>query len=44
MVVRLRTGFDRKVYPSATSEALRRAVRAELLTLLGRIARPGAAA
>ena len=44
LVVRLRAGFDRQVFPSATSDALRRAVRAELQTLLARVARPGAAA
>ena len=32
-VVRLRAGFDRKAYPSAWSEALRRVVRAELQQL-----------
>ena len=33
-VVRLRAGFDRKQFISATSEPLKRAVRAELLQLL----------
>ncbi len=33
-VVRLRTGFDRAVFPSATSQALRQAVRAELQQLI----------
>lgn len=32
-VVRLRTAFDRKQFPSATSDALKRAVRAELQQL-----------
>lgn len=32
-VVRLRSGFDRKQFPSATSDALKRAVRAELQQL-----------
>lgn len=32
-VVRLRHGFDRKLFPSATSEALKRTVRAELQAL-----------
>lgn len=44
MVLRLRSGFDRKAFPSATSDALRRAVRAELQTLLARVAVPGAPA
>ena len=34
-VVRLRSGFDRKVFVSATSEALKLAVRTELLQLFG---------
>ena len=34
-VVRLRTGFDRQQFTSATSVALKRAVRAELLQLFG---------
>lgn len=33
VVVRLRSGFARQHFPSATSEALRRAVRTELLRL-----------
>lgn len=33
-VVRLRAGFDRKQYISATSDLLKQAVRAELLQLL----------
>ncbi|AEG94939.1 ribonuclease P protein component [Ramlibacter tataouinensis] len=33
-VVRLRAAFDRDLYPSATSDALKRAVRAELQRLL----------
>lgn len=36
MVVRLRTEFSRKVFLSATSEVLKRAVRAELDQLLNR--------
>ena len=40
MVVRLRSGFSREDFPSATSDALRREARAELLQLLGeRLAR-----
>ena len=35
MVVRLRSGFSRQDFPSATSDALKRAARAELLQLLG---------
>ena len=42
-VVRLRTGFDKKLFPSATSEPLKQAVRAELLDLFGRFARRAAA-
>ena len=38
-VVRLRAGFDRKQFISATSEPLKRAVRAELLQLLGHATR-----
>ncbi|GAA4426952.1 ribonuclease P protein component [Acidovorax lacteus] len=34
-VVRLRSGFDRKVFVSAVSDPLRRAVRDELLQLFG---------
>ncbi len=34
-VVRLRTGFDRQQFTSATSVALKQAVRAELLQLFG---------
>jgi len=37
-VVRLRAAFDRKQFVSATSEALKRAVRAELETLFARAA------
>jgi ribonuclease P protein component len=37
-VVRLRAGFDRKQFESATSEALKRAVRAELQELFSRAA------
>jgi ribonuclease P protein component len=35
-VVRLRSGFDRVQFVSATSDALKLAVRAELLSLFGR--------
>ncbi|XAH26343.1 ribonuclease P protein component [Xylophilus sp. GW821-FHT01B05] len=38
-VVRLRSTFDRAQFVSASSDALKRAVRAELQQLLGRIAR-----
>ena len=38
-VVRLRSGFDRKVFVSAVSDPLRRAVRDELLQLFGSAAR-----
>ena len=38
-VVRLRAPFDPKDYPSAASDALKQAARAELLVLLGRAAR-----
>ena len=38
-VVRLRAGFDRAAFPSATSDVLRRTVRAELQQLM-RAARP----
>lgn len=37
-VVRLRAGFDRAQFASATSEALKRAVRGELQELFGRAA------
>lgn len=37
-VVRLRTAFDRKVFVSATSDQLKRAVRDELQQLLARVA------
>ena len=37
-VVRLRTTFDRKVFVSATSDQLKRAVREELQQLLARVA------
>lgn len=33
MVVRLRSSFDRQAFPSATSSALKQAVRTELQTL-----------
>ena len=39
-VVRLRAGFDRTAYPSAASNALRVAARAELERLLSRCAEP----
>ncbi len=39
-VVRLRSGFDRKQFISATSDLLKQAVRTELQQLLGRIAAP----
>lgn len=40
MVVRLRSGFSRSDFPSATSDALKREARAELLSLFGeRLAR-----
>lgn len=38
LVVRLRSEFSRQQFVSATSEPLRRAVRAELQQLLGRVA------
>ena len=38
-VVRLRAGFDRKQFISATSEPLKRAVRAELMQLLSHATR-----
>ena len=41
-VVRLRSGFDRKVFVSATSEKLKTAVRLELEQLLKRAAGAGA--
>lgn len=37
LVVRLRTGFDRKQFVSATSDALKAAVRNELQQLYGRL-------
>jgi ribonuclease P protein component len=37
LVVRLRSEFSRKQFVSATSEPLKRAVRAELELLLGRV-------
>jgi len=37
-VVRLRAGFERAQFPSASSDALKRAVRAELQRLLNRAA------
>ncbi len=41
-VVRLRSGFDRKQFISATSEQLKHAVREELIQLMSRV-RPAAA-
>lgn len=41
-VVRLRAGFDRKVFVSASSDTLKAAVRAELQQLLARAGRPPA--
>ena len=38
-VVRLRSEFSRKQFVSATSEPLKRAVRAELQQLLGKVAK-----
>jgi len=40
-VVRLRSGFDRKAFPSASSNALKAAVRAELLQLFERLTGAG---
>lgn len=37
-VVRLRTGFDRKLFVSATSDVLKEAVRLELQQLFAKIA------
>ena len=42
-VVRLRVGFDRREFPSATSQALKQAVRTELQQLFARAARGKAA-
>jgi ribonuclease P protein component len=39
-VVRLRSAFDRSRFVSATSDALKRAVREELELLFGRVALP----
>ena len=36
-VIRLRSPFDRKLFPSAASDALRAAVHAELAQLVGRV-------
>lgn len=41
-VVRLRSPFDRQKFPSAASDALRRAARAELAQLLDRAVKPRA--
>lgn len=43
-VVRLRMPFDRKQYPSASSDALRAAARAELQGLVAKLLRPPRAA
>jgi len=43
-VVRLRSPFDRQKFPSAASDALRAAARAELAQLLDRALKPKAAA
>lgn len=40
-VIRLRSGFDRKQFVSATSDALKLAVRLELQQLLGRLVSRG---
>jgi ribonuclease P protein component len=40
-VVRLRAGFDRQQFVSASSVALKRAVRQELLALFASVQRPG---
>jgi ribonuclease P protein component len=40
LVVRLRSEFSRKLFVSATSDVLKRAVRAELDQLLGRVLSP----
>lgn len=42
-VVRLRSPFDRQKFPSAASDALRQAARAELAQLLNRALKPAAA-
>ncbi|EWS60292.1 hypothetical protein Y695_04581 [Hydrogenophaga sp. T4] len=39
-MVRLRSEFSRKLFVSATSDVLKRAVRAELDQLLGRVIGP----
>jgi len=44
LVVRLRSEFSRKLFVSATSDVLKRAVRAELDQLLGRVLAPAAVA
>lgn len=41
-VVRLRSPFDRQKFPSAASDALRQAARAELAQLLGKVMAPQA--
>jgi len=40
--VRLRSPFDRKLFPSAASDALRAAAHAELAQLVGRLVAPRA--
>jgi ribonuclease P protein component len=37
LVLRLAAGFSREQFPSATSPALKKALRAELLALLGKL-------
>jgi ribonuclease P protein component len=39
VVLRLASGFSREMFPSATSPALKAALRTELLTLIGKLAR-----
>ncbi|MFM2251736.1 MAG: hypothetical protein RJB68_73, partial [Pseudomonadota bacterium] len=39
-LIRLRRDFDRKVFVSATSDALKAAVRSELMDLFGQIVGP----
>lgn len=41
-VIRLRSPFDRKLFPSAASDALRAAAGTELLAVMARAARAGA--
>ena len=42
LVVRLRSGFSREQFVSASSDVLKRAVRAELVRLLDRVTQPRA--